>query len=31
MVGDNGWLGLSRAFANGQMVTMLELVNRDVG
>ncbi len=31
MVGDNGWLGLSRAFANGQMVTMLDLLNQGVG
>ena len=31
MVNDSGWLGLSRAFANGQMVTMLELLNQDVG
>ena len=30
MVNDNGWLGLSRAFANGQMVTMLALVNRGI-
>ncbi|MEZ4733402.1 MAG: mannonate dehydratase [Caldilineaceae bacterium] len=27
MVNDSGWVGLSRAFANGQMVTMLELLN----
>jgi mannonate dehydratase len=26
MVGDEGWVSLSRAFANGQMVTMLELL-----
>ena len=31
MVGDSGWVGLSRAFANGQMVTMLELLNQGVG
>lgn len=29
MVGDSGWVSLSRAFANGQMVTMLELLNRE--
>lgn len=28
MVGDSGWLGLSRAFATGQMVTMLELLEQ---
>jgi hypothetical protein len=27
MVNDSGWVGLSRAFANGQMVTILELLN----
>ena len=27
MVGDQGWVSLSRAFANGQMVTMLEVLN----
>jgi mannonate dehydratase len=27
MVGDTGWVSLSRAFANGQMVTMLALLN----
>lgn len=26
MVGDDGWVSLSRAFANGQMVTMLEML-----
>ncbi|MEZ4861522.1 MAG: mannonate dehydratase [Caldilineaceae bacterium] len=26
MVGDSGWVSLSRAFANGQMLTMLELL-----
>ncbi len=26
MDGDSGWIGLSRAFANGQMVTMLEIL-----
>ncbi len=30
MVGDSGWMGLSRAFANGQMVTMLELLEQGV-
>lgn len=27
MVGDSGWVSLSRAFANGQMITMLELLD----
>jgi len=30
MVNDSGWLGLSRAFANGQMVTMLDLLEQGV-
>ena len=30
MVGDSGWVSLSRAFANGQMITMLEVLNSDV-
>ena len=29
MVGDSGWVSLSRAFANGQMITMLEVLNSD--
>ena len=29
MVGDSGWVSLSRAFANGQMVTMLEFLNQN--
>ena len=29
MVGDTGWVSLSRAFANGQMVTMLEFLNQN--
>ncbi len=29
MVNDSGWVGLSRAFANGQMVTMLEILNSE--
>lgn len=28
MSGDEGWVSLSRAFSNGQMVTMLETLNR---
>lgn len=27
MVGDTGWVSRSRAFANGQMITMLEVLN----
>jgi len=30
MVGDTGWVSRSRAFANGQMITMLEVLNRGV-
>jgi mannonate dehydratase len=30
MTGDSGWASRSRAFANGQMVTMLELLNSGV-
>ena len=29
MVGDSGWVSLSRAFANGQMVTMLEYLKQN--
>ncbi len=29
MVNDSGWVGLSRAFANGQMVTMLDILNNE--
>lgn len=29
MVGDKEWVSLSRAFANGQMVTMLEFLNQN--
>ncbi len=29
MVNDSGWVSLSRAFANGQMVTMLDILNSE--